>query len=158
RGLIRVPRKELIHFPEGLLGFGDYTDFAVLDINDCKPFKSMLSAVTGGPDFVVVEPQLIFSNYNPLKSINALSDLGIGDPVDLVILSLVTLAENPGDITLNLRGPIFINLVTRLARQIILPDDTFRTKEPILPYRKRPRPLAENIQARPIAFNGGSCF
>ncbi len=41
KGTIEVDRSAVVHFPDGILGFEDYTDFVILDINNCAPFKSM---------------------------------------------------------------------------------------------------------------------
>ena len=131
-GTIAVEKKNLINFPEGMYGFEEYCDFAFFDIKGCKPFRSMLSVQEGGPDFVIVEPGLIFNDYNPLDALNSLDEIGLGDPLELVILAIVTIAENPEDITVNLRGPIFFNLTNRQAQQIILPDETYSTKTPIM--------------------------
>ena len=132
RGMIRVEKKNMVHLPLGLYGFEDYTDFALFDLKDCEPFRSMLSIQEGGPDFVVVESALIFDDYDPLESIGPIDEIGIGDSVELVILSLVTLAENPEDITANLRGPILLNLTTRKAIQVVLQDEKYSTKVPIM--------------------------
>ena len=132
RGMIRVEKKNMVHLPLGLYGFEDYTDFALFDLKDCEPFRSMLSIQKGGPDFVVVESALIFEDYDPLESIGPLDEIGLGSPVEIVFLSLVTLAENPEDITANLRGPILLNLATRKAIQVVLQDEKYSTKVPIM--------------------------
>lgn len=132
RGIIRVEKKNLVQFPLGLYGFEDYTDFALFDLKDSEPFRSMLSIQEGGPDFVVVESALIFDDYDPLESIGPLDEIGIGSTVEIVILSIVTLAENPEDITANLRGPILLNLATRKAIQVVLQDEKYSTKVSIM--------------------------
>ena len=132
RGIIKVEKKNVVHLPLGLYGFEDYTDFALFDLKDCEPFRSMLSIQKGGPDFVVVESALIFEDYDPLDSIGPLDEFGLGNPVEIVFLSLVTLAENPEDITANLRGPILLNLATRKAIQVVLQDEKYSTKVPIM--------------------------
>ena len=131
-GIRQVSKKDIIHFLEGLLGFAEYTDFVIFDIKDCEPFKSMLSVVEGGPDFIVVEPISIFEDYSPLDYFSSSEELGIGDPAELVVLSIVTLAEDPEDSTVNLRGPLFVNLSSKLARQIVLPDDRHSSRVPLL--------------------------
>lgn len=131
-GAVTVYKKDLIHFPDGLFGFPQYTDFAIFDINDCKPFKSMRSSQPGGPEFVVVEPLRIFEDYDPLSEFNSLDELELGSPLELVVLSIVTLAEDPRDITVNLRGPVLLNLQTRCARQVALQDERYLTKAPIM--------------------------
>ena len=132
RGAIEVERSRIVHFPEGIIGFEGYTDFVILDINDCPPFKSMLSVVEGGPDFVVIEPLSIFEDYAAMASSVPLRETGVDDPVDLVLLSIVTLSDKPDDVTVNLRGPIFLDIKTRRAKQVIIPDDRCRTKVPLL--------------------------
>ena len=134
-GAVKVFKKDLIYFPDGLFGFPQFTDFAIFDIKDCKPFKSMRSSQPGGPEFVVVEPLQIFKDYDPLNEFVNLDELELGSPLELVVLSIVTLAENPGDITANLRGPLMLNLNTRYARQIALQDERYMTKAPIMQAR-----------------------
>ena len=132
RGDIRVDRNDVIHFPEGLFGFEDFTDFAIFDIKGCEPFKSMLSVKEGGPDFVVLEPLKVFEDYSTFVSQIPQNQSDLENPVDMVLLSIVTLSERPENITVNLRGPIFLNLKTRSARPVVLPDDRCKTRVPLL--------------------------
>ena len=123
-----VDKKDIIHFPEGLPGFEEFTDFIIFDIKDCKPFKSMLSVKEGGPDFVVVDPFLIFKDYSPVYLSTYHEKLDLEEPTELAVLSIVTLAETPADMTVNLRGPILLNFTTRHAKQVVLPDDCYSTR------------------------------
>ncbi len=132
RGEIRVDRTEVIHFPDGLIGFEDYTDFAIFDIKGCEPFKSMLSVAEGGPDFVVLEPLRVFEDYSSFVADIPRQQTDLGSSVDTVLLSIVTLADKPENTTVNLRGPIFLNLKTRSARQVDIPDDRCKTRVPLL--------------------------
>jgi flagellar assembly factor FliW len=133
RGDRVVDRSEIIHFPEGIIGFEEYTDFAILDIRDCDPFKSMLSVREGGPDFVVIEPMLVFEDYAPFMAGLPPGILNRGETMDdLVLLTIVNLSDRPENITVNLRGPILLNIRTRHARQVVIPDNRLRTKVPLL--------------------------
>lgn len=132
RGEIEIDTKDVIHFPEGLFGFESYRDFVIFDLKECHPFKSMLSVRDGGPDFVVLEPLEVFEDYAPYVIGIPEEHPELGESYDLVLLSIVTLAERPEDITVNLRGPIFLNRQTRRAKQVILADERCRTKVPLL--------------------------
>lgn len=132
QGTKYVCKEDIINFPEGLLGFRGYTDYVIFDIIGCEPFRSMLSVEEGGPDFVVIESSLIVDDYSPLDYYTSPEELGIGSPVEFIVLSIVTLSENPENITVNLRGPLFINLATSLAKQVILPDERYVTRHPLL--------------------------
>jgi len=131
---IEINSRDIIHFPDGLIGFEEYTDFIIFDLKDCSPFKSMLSVREGGPDFVVFEPLGIFKDYALHVTGASLAYPDLGNPGDQALLSIVTLAERPEEITVNLRGPIFLNYKTRRARQVIVSDDRFQTREPLFPY------------------------
>lgn len=130
-GIRYVSEKEIVRFPDGLLGFREYTDFVFFDIEGCEPFRSMLSVTDGGPDFVVVETQTIIEDYHPFDSIAVLAHIGIGTPVEPVFLSIVTLAERPEDITVNLRAPLVINLTTSIGKQVILDNEEYITRFPL---------------------------
>lgn len=133
-GEVAVNTRNIVHFPEGLIGFEEYTDFAILDLKDCPPFKSLLSMKEGGPDFVVLEPLEIFEDYASCVAEIPYEGPELESPFDLVLLSIVTLAERPEEITVNLRGPIFLNRKTRSARQVVIPDDRFQTREPLFQH------------------------
>ncbi len=130
-GVRHVNKKDIIHFHGGLLGFDEFTNYAIFDIKDCEPFMSMLSLEEEGPDFVVVEPLAVFEDYAPLGSPGILEKLDIGNPSELIVLSIVTLAENPEDITVNLCGPLFINPTNSEAKQIVLPDERYAARVPL---------------------------
>jgi len=131
-GIRHVRKEDIIYFPDGIPGFEDYTDFVFFDIKDCEPFRSMLSVVEGGPDFVVVETRTVLCDYLPPDTMPSVEELDLGTPLELVILSIVTLADKPEDITINLRGPLFVNLATSRAKQVIIDDERYQTRKPIL--------------------------
>lgn len=128
-GVRYVSESDIIRFPDGLLGFDDYTDFVFFDIEGCEPFRSMLSVKDSGPDFVTIEPLGIFDDYKPLDDISSCESLDLSRSAEYVVLSIVTLSENPEDITVNLRAPLIINLTTSIGKQVILNDDTYPTRQ-----------------------------
>lgn len=131
-GTREVNSDEIIYFPDGLPGFEEFREFAVFDIEVCEPFKSMLSIDPGGPDFIVVEPMTIFEDYNPLDSICLSDNVKLGTPLDIAVIAIVTVAEDFKNSTVNLRGPILLNLATSRARQVILTDDRYNTRTPLI--------------------------
>ena len=50
----------------------------------------------------------------------------------------MTLSPNPQEVTANLKGPIAINTRTMEARQLILMDDRYTTKQSLLAASKEP--------------------
>jgi len=126
-----VDEKDVVHFQDGLLGFPGPRDYVFFDITGCEPFKSMLTVEPGGPDFVVVETGQVFENYNPLELLSD-GEVNLGASVELAILSIVTLAEDPEDTTANLSGPLLVNLKTGKGKQVVLSDERYKTQQRML--------------------------
>jgi len=131
-GTREVNRDEIVYFPEGLPGFEEFRELAVFDIEECEPFKRMLSIDPGGPDFIVVETMTIFEDYDPLDSISLSGSAKLGTPLDIAVIAIVTVADDFTNSTVNLRGPILLNLATSRARQVILNDDRYDTRTPLI--------------------------
>jgi len=83
RGPRYVNEGDIFHFPDGLLGFPEYTDYVFFDIEGCEPFRSMLSVKEDGPDFVVVEAASVIDDYEPLNSVSSIGKLGLGEPLEI---------------------------------------------------------------------------
>ncbi len=51
---------------------------------------------------------------------------------DLAVYCMVTLSTTPGDVTANLKGPVCINMRLMKAKQMILVDERYNTKHPLM--------------------------
>lgn len=124
--------KPQILFAQGLYGFEAYTKFTLLD-SECDPFMWLQSEQENSLAFLVVDPFLYFPNYEIDVDDESLKELGIIDPKDVYILSVVTISKTkPLVITANLQGPIVINKKNNKARQVVLVDSKWRTKHDLL--------------------------
>ncbi len=94
RGIMEVDRSRIVHFPEGIIGFEGLYRFCHSRYQGLPSVQKHVVGRGGGPDFVVIEPLSIFEDYASMTSSVPLDATGIGDPVDLVLLSIVTLSTN----------------------------------------------------------------
>lgn len=127
-----VAREKVIFFPDGIPGFEAYKQYALFDTPEGEPFQWLLSVENPRLGFVVVNPLYIWPNYDPKISRDDLKTLEVANPEDVLLFSIVTLADDPMSVTANLSGPIVLNSVTRKARQLALIDDRYATKHKIL--------------------------
>lgn len=127
-GEIYFDEKNLIRIPNGLLGFEKYKEFIVWEQEEYRPFKWFIAAEEPGFMLLVVEPLLFFPDYAPNISKTDLKDLKILESDVTKIYSVITLAEMPDEITINLSGPIYVNSSTNVGKQIALTGDTYSTK------------------------------
>ncbi len=127
-----IAQDKVIVFPDGIPGFEVYKNYALFDDPDSEPFQWLLSTDNSRLGFVVVNPLYIWANYDPKISRDDLKTLEVTQPDDILLFSIVTLADDPMEVTANLSGPLVVNSVTRKARQLALLDDRYATKHKIL--------------------------
>lgn len=118
-----------LRFPHGLLGFEEETSFAVVPVDDDGVYSWLQSANDPALAFLVTSPHYFFADYEPEVNDADLEELEVADPADLVLLCMLTIAEDA--ITANLLGPLVLNTRTRVARQVVLPDGRWSTREPL---------------------------
>lgn len=127
-----VERDKLISFPDGIPGFESYKAYALFDDPDSEPFQWLLSIDNPRLGFVVVNPLFIWADYDPKISRDDLRTLEVEKPEEILLFCIVTLADDPSQVTVNLSGPLVVNSVKRKARQLALLDDRYVTKHKIL--------------------------
>lgn len=121
-GMIEVKESELITMHGSILGFENLRQFVLLEGEKNMPFWWLQSVQEPTVAFVVIHPQIIKHDYNPSISEDDLDFLDIKNNEDMALLTIITIRSNPTRVTANLRAPILINALTRLANQIILSD------------------------------------
>ena len=110
--------RDVIEFPDGLLGFEDVKNYILLTRPEEEPFLWLQMIADPKRAFLVVPPNHILSDYQPDISELDVDFLGLTSPEDAFVLNIVTL-RGKGKATANLRGPIVINRHTLTGKQVI---------------------------------------
>lgn len=135
-GIVNVDEKQLVTFPEGLLGFEKYTKFALID-SGYEPFIWLQSTEESNLAFLMIDPFLICSDYEADIDDSALRNIGVDSAEDIIIMTLVTIPKNGSAITANFLGPVVINKKNRKCLQVILNDSRWTTKFDIVKALKQ---------------------
>lgn len=122
-GRIDIQEYQIISFPEGIFGFPDRRRYALLENEEDSPFQWLQSLDDANLAFITIQPDLFLANYNPICSEEDLRKIGLHDISKALILTIVTVPENPAEMTANLQGPLLINKDNRQAIQGISIDD-----------------------------------
>ncbi|BAT71411.1 flagellar assembly factor FliW [Thermosulfidibacter takaii ABI70S6] len=131
-GVIDVKEEAIITMVEPILGFPYAKRYVLLDHREGSPFKWLQSVDDGSLAFVVINPKLVKPDYVvPIDKEDA-EKLEIEKPEDAEVYVMVVIPEDPRKMTVNLRGPIVINKRKRLAKQIVIPDDSYPVKYPVI--------------------------
>ncbi len=131
-GEIRIPSKEVVNFPEGLLGFAERKRYVFIQEAAYTPFLWMQSADDPYLCFVVVDPLEFMPDYMVEVKPSEVSTLELEKLDQARVLVTVVVREDPNQITANLQGPLIINPVTGIGKQVVLLTDRYHTRHYIL--------------------------
>ncbi|MCL2244855.1 MAG: flagellar assembly protein FliW [Treponema sp.] len=129
-GLTEVDEKQKINFPQGLYGFEEYSNFALLDAQH-PPFYWLQSVDDKEIAFVLINPFLFRPDYEVNIANDELEDIGITSPEEALIFAIVTIPPDGSPMTANLQGPLVINRDSMTGKQAICPDMRWRTRHDI---------------------------
>lgn len=133
-GTLLVRPEQIITFLPGLLGFGQYTRYVLLERPQDAPFLWLQCVDAPDVAFVVLDPVLFFPDYRPQSSPEVLGEVEAHHENEVEVLVILTIPPGrPQDITANLMGPLVINLAIRRGRQVVLDDPRYSHKHPLLP-------------------------
>ena len=128
-GDVDYDESSTLTFPHGLLGFEDETAFVVVPVDDDGIYSWLQSVSDPSLAFLATSPHYFFDDYSPEVNDGDIAELELLDESETLLLCLVTISDD--HITANLLGPIVVNTRTRRARQVVLAESQWSTREPL---------------------------
>ncbi len=107
-----------LQFSEGLLGFEAFRLAELISLADAAPYCWLRFEGVNQRGFLVVQPSCVAAPYRIEIGAKECEELGLNRPADAEVLNIVTIRPD-GTLTINLKGPIVYNKVTREARQVV---------------------------------------
>ncbi|HLE87986.1 MAG TPA: flagellar assembly protein FliW [Candidatus Brocadiaceae bacterium] len=133
-GNLSIEKENIITFEQGLLGFEELKQFAIIDLEECLPFEWLVSVEDPIVAFPILNPTLFFSDYKPSLSKDDLISLNIKKEKEVEMFCIVTLDKKPENVTLNLKGPILINMKNKMGKQVVLAEDYYSLNQLLIRY------------------------
>lgn len=130
-GQVEIKNEDILTFAEGLLGFADLKKFVLLDDPSDEIFAWLQSCDAGAIAFPLLEPEIFSDTYNVTMSKSDMEALKVKEQKDAHYFSIITIPEDPTQMTANMKAPIVINMKEKLARQCVLQDNSLAIREPI---------------------------
>lgn len=121
-----------IIFKKGILGFEELKEYTLTEIENSTVFKEITSIDEENIGFILISPFEIDSTYDIKIDDNTVEELELESPEDVFLYSIVTLTDSIENSTVNLRAPIVINRKNNLAKQIVLQDEAYEIKHPLM--------------------------
>ncbi|HIE04605.1 MAG TPA: flagellar assembly protein FliW [Candidatus Latescibacteria bacterium] len=124
-GELTVSEDKVIYFEEGIIGFPEYKRFVLLETDVDRPFLWLMSL--DEPEFCLpLLPGDVVEGYREGIS------LYLKGRRDQAVYVVVTLGREPESVTVNLKGPILIDVKNGKGRQVIIDSDAFALSYPLL--------------------------
>jgi flagellar assembly factor FliW len=132
----QIVRIDKLHFDEGIPGFLDLKFFRLEQEDQGSPFFSLVSLEDKDVSFWLVDPFCFFSEYEFTLKDSHKQVLELKEDTPLSVLNILTVRS--GNLsTVNLKAPIIINMDNSKAKQVILEDDRYEVRHPLVPPFKQ---------------------
>jgi flagellar assembly factor FliW len=133
-GPVEIEVDDIVLFPHGLIAFEDCRHWVLL-ADDENPSLAWLQSVTR-PEIALplVSPRRFVPDYRVHVGRGQLLPLEFSQFDQAYVLAVVS--KSDGDLTLNLKAPLIVNLDRRLGRQVITSDE-----QPVALQLAPPQPL-----------------
>ena len=129
---IEYTESDSIRFDVGLPGFEGLKSFLLAMSPEHEPFVWLYSIESPSIRFLMINPLLFSPDYSPKMIKEQIADLQIDHKDDLYLFTIVTLNPNPRLSTVNLAGPVLINIKRKIGKQIILDDARYSIREKLM--------------------------
>ena len=130
-GRIEVDESKICCFENGLPGFPDVRRFVTIPFGSNGVFAYLHSLDNRSLCFVIMNPFFLFRDYAFQLSESVKWELDISEKSEIGVYVIVTLGEDINSSTANLRAPLVVNLSNGKAKQVIVEDSPYATKEPL---------------------------
>ena len=133
-GEVEITDDKIITFPGGIIGFPDMKQFTLLHDEEqgvSAGIRWLQSLEEPGFALPVMDPLVVKADYNPEIDDELLKGIGEVTADNLLVLVTVKVPSDLTQMSVNLQGPIIINVDERKACQIIVDTDTYPVRFPI---------------------------
>jgi len=117
-GELEIDKSSIFNFRDGLYGFENLHNFIIINEEETEPFKWLLSIDDPSIGFPILSPYFIDTEYSIMQDF---------DPQRYVLFLVITLQDERGNITANMKAPIVLDIVNLEGEQIIIPLEKYAT-------------------------------
>lgn len=131
-GILEFQEKEIITFPKGLPGFQGLNKFILFKVEENPIFNILHSVEDENIGLIVISPFEVKKDYEFKLDDEVIKQLKIENSEDVLVVNTVNLNSDISKITVNLKAPIVININSGVGEQLILDNDVYKIKHPLI--------------------------
>ncbi|MCX8052611.1 MAG: flagellar assembly protein FliW [Armatimonadetes bacterium] len=150
-GLLDIDDSSVVKMVKGPVGFEEYTRYCLIQHRPDTSFRWLQSVEEPSLAFVVADPSQFFTDYDIELSDADVESLRLEKAEDAMVLTIISISDGGKEITANLAAPIVINTKELIAMQVILQDNRYSVKHPLVVNRKRESTAEAEQDQSPVA-------
>ena len=132
-GELDVPDGQILDFPQGVLGFPEEKRFALMEYKPDSPFYVLQSLSEPNLTFLMINPFAFFNDYEFTMDDDLMAEIGVTDDNPPTVFNIATVRDKIENMTVNLAGPVLVNVRDRKAVQLVIEKTNFPTRYPLFP-------------------------
>ncbi len=125
-----------LFFEEGIPGFPHLQFFQLQQQEANSPFFLLTSIEDPNIEFGVIDPFSFYSDYEFTLSDPVKDSLKITENTNIAVLNIVTIRPG-GEVTVNLKAPLVMNMDNRMAKQVILSEENYQVRQRLFHLRSK---------------------
>jgi flagellar assembly factor FliW len=147
-GAVEIDDDRIIEMPDSMIGFAERR-FILLSPDNNGRFFWFQSVDNPALAFIVTDPTSFVPDYDVTLTPDEYDRLKL-DPesAEVILLAVTTIFHEARNITINLQGPIVVNPVKMMAKQIVLENGKYGIRHPLF-TSPPPAPSQKKEEARP---------
>lgn len=131
-GTIEIDESKTLTIKQGLFGFEESQDYVIIGKEEEQPFEWLQSLTDPNLAFVIVQPHFIRPDYQLSILPDDLEDVNAESAENLVTYVIVTIPEDPEEMTVNLKGPVIVNQEEFIGKQVINQVDEYTVRHKVV--------------------------
>ncbi|RSD25200.1 flagellar assembly protein FliW [Mesobacillus subterraneus] len=130
-GEVEINQEDILSFAKGIPGFQEEREFCLLPLSEEGVYYVMQSLNTSELAFIVTNPFNFFKEYDFTLEESVIEELHLESEKDVRVYTILTVQDPFIKTTANLQAPVITNLNNRKAKQVVLHNEQYGTKQPI---------------------------
>jgi len=131
-GSIEIPEDKIITTKRPILGFEHLTTFCLIVRGELAPFLWLQSIERSEVAFLVVNPAVFYPDYRIEINPREIAELEVARLEAVETYAIITVPEDPREISINLQGPVLVNTDNGLAKQLVLVNSDYQVKHRLM--------------------------
>lgn len=132
-GELDVPDGQILDFSQGVLGFPEEKKFALMEYKPESPFYILQSMSDPDLTFLMINPFAFFNDYDFTMDDELMAEIGVTEDNPPTVFNIATVKDKIENMTVNLAGPVLVNVRDRKAAQWVIEKTQFPTRYPLFP-------------------------